>query len=88
MYEQIAQIADYVGMLGVFLLLFAYFAVSIEKLSPKKISYQVLNFLAGWLILFSLYFHWNTPSVLIEIAWIVISLIGIFRIISMRSNSS
>ncbi len=80
MYDVLIKIADPVGIVGVVLLLFAYFAVSIERLSPKSFKYQILNFAAGWLILFSLFFHWNTPSVLIEIAWIGISVLGMYRI--------
>jgi hypothetical protein len=75
------KISDPIGIIGVVLLLYAYFGLSAGQLNAHSLRYQFLNFFAAWLILFSLYFHWNTPSVLIEIAWIAISLVGIYRII-------
>ena len=81
MYEFFVNIADLIGIVGVILLLIAYFAISTGKLSSNHMSYQILNFIAAWLILFSLYFHWNTPSVIIEFCWILISVLGMIRII-------
>lgn len=75
----LAKYADFVGMVGVVIILIAYYLISINRLSASAIAYQALNFAGAWLILFSLYFHWNTSSVVIEIAWIMISLIGMYR---------
>lgn len=86
MYEFLLMIADPIGIVGVVLLLIAYFSISAGRLSSNSLAYQILNFLAAWLILFSLYFHWNTPSVLIEVAWIVISVIGMMRILRFKSS--
>lgn len=86
MYEFLITIADPMGIVGVVLLLIAYFAISAGRLSSNSLIYQILNFVAAWLILFSLYFHWNTPSVLIEIAWIIISILGIFRIVFFKKT--
>lgn len=86
MYEMLLKIADPVGVVGVIILLAAYFAVSIERLSSKSIIYQIMNFIAGWLILFSLFFHWNTPSVIIEVSWVLISVLGMYRIIQSRGR--
>jgi hypothetical protein len=82
MHDILLSMADPIGIVGVIMLLFAYFGLSTGRLKSNTLIYQFLNFFAAWLILFSLYFHWNTPSALIEIAWIMISLIGIYRIIS------
>lgn len=81
MYDTLLNYADPVGIIGVILLLTAYFALSTGRLAAHSLGYQLSNFIAAWLILFSLYFHWNTPSALIEMAWITISIIGIIRII-------
>lgn len=82
MYDLLMTIADPVGIVGVVLLLIAYFTISTGRISSNSLTYQLLNFIAAWLILFSLFFHWNTPSVLIEVAWILISVIGMLRILS------
>jgi len=76
------KLSDPIGIIGVVLLLAAYFGLSTGRLNANNLGYQFLNFFAAWLILFSLYFHWNTPSALIEMAWIAISLVGIYRILS------
>jgi hypothetical protein len=84
MYNFFLPLSDYIGLTGVVLLLLGYFAVSIDLISSKSLTYQLLNFTAAWLLLFSLYFHWNTASVVIEIAWIIISVMGMCRIVLSR----
>lgn len=79
MYENLARISDFVGMTGVIIILVAYFLLSTGKWISDSMIYQFLNFLGAWLILFSLYFHWNLSSVVIEVAWIFISVIGMYR---------
>lgn len=86
MYDLLMKISDPIGIIGVILLLAAYFGLSAGRLKANSLKYQFLNFVAAWLILFSLYFHWNTPSALIEIAWIAISLVGIYRIFSSKNK--
>lgn len=80
MYELLEKLSDPVGIAGVIVILIAYYYLSVGRWLANSFKYQFLNFLGAWLILFSLYFHWNTSSVLIEVAWIIISLIGIYRI--------
>lgn len=81
MYDLLSEIADPVGLIGVILLLIAYFFLSTGRWLSDSLTYQINNLLGAFLILYSLYFHWNLSSVVIEIAWIVISLIGIARIV-------
>lgn len=78
------QSADTVGMIGVVLLLTAFFLLNTNRINAKQLPYQIMNLSAAILILYSLLFHWNTPSVVIEGAWISISLIGIARIMMAR----
>ena len=81
MYELLDKIADPIGIVGVILLLLAYFALSTGRIASNSMNYQIMNCVAAILILFSLYFHWNTPSVIIEIVWILISILGMVRIL-------
>jgi hypothetical protein len=80
MYEFLEAIADTVGLIGVLIILIAYLLLSLGRWSAMSFKYQWINFLGAWLILYSLYFHWNLSSVVIEIAWIIISLVGIYRV--------
>jgi hypothetical protein len=75
----LSSISDAIGIIGVILLLMAFFLLNTNKLLPAHLSYQALNFVGAGFILFSLLFQWNLPAVLIEIAWMLISLIGIVR---------
>ena len=84
-YEIVEKSADIVGIAGVILLLIAYYFLNTNKLSADGLNYQLLNFIGASFILFSLFFDWNTASVLIESAWIIISLIGIYRILRARN---
>jgi hypothetical protein len=79
MYEFLYEIANSVGMIGVVLILIAYLFLSTGKWIADSFRYQLLNFIGAWLILYSLFFHWNLASVVIEIAWIIISVVGIYR---------
>lgn len=79
MYDFLLKISDPVGMTGVIAILIAYYLLSVGRWAADSLRYQVINFVGAWLILFSLFFHWNLSSVVIEIAWLVISLIGICR---------
>ena len=77
---------DVVGIFGVFLLLTAYALLNTNKLSAHSIRYQLLNFFGAGFILFSLFFNWNTSAVLIEVAWMLISMIGIYNIVRKRKH--
>jgi hypothetical protein len=75
----LARIADWVGIIGVILILIAYWYLSIGRWISDSFKYQFLNFIGAWLILFSLIYHWNLASVVIEIAWVFISIVGMRR---------
>lgn len=77
--ETILIVTDIIGMIGVLLVLVAYLCLNTDKMSPIDIRYQLMNFTGSCFILFSLFFSFNLASVIIEIAWILISLIGIYR---------
>lgn len=80
----IRLLPDVIGIVGVAIILTVYYLLNARKLKAEKMSFQVLNLIGSVLILFSLFFHWNTSSVIIEIAWITISLMGIQRVLKSR----
>lgn len=81
MEEYLLPYVNAVGIFGVCLVLIAYYLLNMNKLSPRDLRYLVLNFSGSSFILFSLGFHWNLSSVLIESTWILISLLGMYRVI-------
>ena len=68
-----------IGMVGVFLVLFAYFSMQIGKMDAEKLKFSLINLVGSVLILVSLCYHLNVPSLVIEIAWMLISAYGVFR---------
>ena len=80
MFEFCNSISDFVGIIGVSCILIAYFLINTNRVVSKSVVYLTLNFSGAWLILFSLYFHWNFASVVIEFCWILISLVGFYRL--------
>lgn len=75
---------DGVGSIGVVLILAAYLWLQLEKLDPQALTYSAMNALGAFLILVSLYFDFNFSAVLIESAWLIISLFGLAQAIRAR----
>ena len=75
---------DILGIIGVVIILFAYLALQIERLSAQDWRYSALNGVGALLILISLIHSFNLPSFIIEIAWLAISLFGLFRAFQRR----
>lgn len=69
-------IFETVGIIGVTLILIAYGLLQIEKLSTKHLSYHALNLAGALLIIASLLSAWNLPALIMEIAWVLISMYG------------
>lgn len=71
---------DFVGNVGVVLILATYLLVQLRKMSATGTAYIVANGLGAALILYSLLFDFNLSAFIIEIAWLLISLVGLGRI--------
>ena len=80
LHDSLAKAADLVGMVGVILLLMGYYLISVSRISSGSIKYHLLNFAGAGFILFSLMFSWNTSAVVVEVAWMIISLLGLYKI--------
>lgn len=75
---------DIVGTLGVAIIILTYVLLQIERIRRDQLSYSLLNAVGASLILISLYFDFNLPSVVVEAFWLLISLFGIGKWISRR----
>jgi hypothetical protein len=71
---------DVIGSLGVIMIVGSYFLVQIRRMSSTGLPYTAVNGLGAALILVSLYFDFNLPAFLVELFWLLISLIGLGRI--------
>lgn len=84
----ISRIPNIIGLTGVCLCLGSYFLVQTGRLKANTLSYTLANFIASWLILVSLCYHWNLSSAIIEVVWGVISLYGVFRALQRRKENN
>lgn len=78
------EIANLIGLIGVGLVLLAYFLLQLRKIDPLAPLFSLINLVGALLILISLFFDWNLPSGIIEIAWITISTFGLCRALTYR----
>lgn len=82
-------ISDIVGGVGVTLVILSFFLLQIGKMHSESMIYLLFNFFGAIMLLFSLYYNWNSASVVIEILWLTISLYGIIKVtILKRKNKS
>ena len=77
---------DIVGTLGVALIILTYVLLQIERVRSDQLIYSLLNALGAALILVSLYFDFNFPSLVVEFFWLLISLFGIAKYV-VRQNA-
>ena len=78
------SIYDIAGFVGAAIIVVAYFAVQQRWLGALDWRFPAANMLGSLLILVSLWFEWNFPSVAIEIFWVMISLMGLVRSLAER----
>jgi hypothetical protein len=78
------SIYDLAGFLGAAIIVVAYFAMQQRWLNALDWRFPAANLLGSLLILISLWFEWNFPSVVIEIFWALISLMGLARSLAER----
>src|SRR3954451_13606066 len=78
------SIYDLAGFLGAAIIVAAYFAMQQRWLGALDWRFPAANLLGSLLILVSLWFEWNFPSVVIEIFWALISLLGLVRSLAER----
>ena len=70
---------DWIGILGSLLIAGAYYGVSNNIFSPKRLVYHLINLIGSVLILLSLYYKPNPGAIMIELLWIFIATLGIYK---------
>ncbi len=68
------------GNIGVACFLIAYFLLQKGRIPHTGLWYLGLNLAGSLLVMVSLLFHWNLPAFLLEAAWALISIYGIYNI--------
>ena len=70
---------DLIGLLGVILILIAYFLLQTERIRADHMAYSLYNTLGSLMILYSLFAQWNLSAVVMEAAWLILSMYGLYK---------
>lgn len=81
---------DFVGNVGVVVLMITYLMLQLNKLRSDGLAYSVLNAVGAGMIVVSLIYNFNLSAMTIEVFWVLISLVGIYRYfrVHLKSESS
>jgi len=71
--------ANILGNIGVVCFLVAYYLLQKGRVAYTSALYLLLNLAGSILLLISLMVHWNLPAFLLEAAWALISIYGIYK---------
>lgn len=82
----ISLLFDIIGMSGTFLVVGAFFLLQLDKVKPDGLVYNLMNLSGAILLLISLCYNFNLASFVIELFWIVASLIGLYKFMINRKK--
>ena len=78
--------SDFVGNVGVVILLATYAGLQLGKIDAKGFWYSFNNLIVAALLGINLYYKPNISSIIIEIFWFAISLYGLIKWYQSRSK--
>lgn len=73
---------DLLGFAGFLCIIGSYFWLQIGRTTGQTRAYSLVNAIGAALVLVSLYHDFNLSAVLVEVFWLVVSLLGL--VISLR----
>jgi multidrug transporter EmrE-like cation transporter len=79
---------DFVGNVGVVILMITYLMLQLNKLPSDGLAYSLLNAIGASLIVISLLFDFNLSALLVEVFWVLISFVGIYRYVRLKALRS
>jgi hypothetical protein len=79
---------DFVGNIGVVVLMVTYLLLQLNKLRSDALAYSILNAVGAGLIVLSLLVNFNFSALLMEVFWVLISFIGIYRYFRLKTLRS
>ena len=82
------ELHDLFGNIGVLFILATYLLLQLQKLEATGLLYSLMNATGAALVLYSLYYDFNLSAFLIESAWLVISLFGIWLFYFRRARDT
>jgi hypothetical protein len=71
--------SDWIGSIGVAILLIAFVLILINKISKDGLVYLIMNFVGSGLAGIASYLIHYTPFIILELAWMSASLFAIWK---------
>jgi len=81
-------VLDFVGNVGVVILMITYLLLQLNKLRSDELAYSLLNAIGATLIVLSLLVNFNLSALLMEVFWVLISFLGIYRYFRLKALRS
>lgn len=79
---------DFIGNIGVVVLMITYLMLQLNKLRSDGLAYSLLNAVGASLIVVSLVYDFNLSALLMEVFWVLISFVGIYRYFRLKALRS
>jgi multidrug transporter EmrE-like cation transporter len=79
---------DFVGNIGVVILVITFLMLQLNKIPSDGLAYSLLNAIGASLIVISLLFDFNLSALLMEVFWVLISFVGIYRYFRLKALRS
>ena len=75
-----------IGSLGAGMIIIVYLLLQLEKIKATHLMFPIVNAIGAALLLVSLMYDFNLPAFIIEVFWLLISFVGIFRVAGHRTT--
>jgi len=79
---------DFLGNIGVVVLMGTYLMLQLNKISSDGLAYSLLNAIGASMIVVSLVYDFNLSALLMEVFWVLISFVGIYRYFRLKALRS
>jgi len=81
------NISDWLGFIGVFLILLAYFLNEINKITNKDIAFILLNLIGASLACLASILINYVPFIVLEAAWALVSLFSLINYFRVKPST-
>ena len=72
------DIHEVIGWIGAFLFIAAYFLLSVKKIKPDQVAYQLLIIAGGICLVVNSFYTHDYPSILTNVVWAGIGVFAIY----------
>ena len=79
---------DFIGNLGVLMIIGTYFLLQLGRLKSDNIWYSIANLVGASLVIVSLLVDFNQSAFIIELFWVLISMVGVYRYVKNRTRDA